>query len=152
MDARFLIVGDGTLRAELEDLAQRLGIFDKVIFTGYVKDTALLLNAADINVISSDSEAMSLAILEAMSVGKPTIATAVGGNPEIVQSGVNGILVGASDSASLAEAMVKMMKNQEFYSMCSQNAEVMFREKFKAETMVQNLEKFYEEAAKNVHR
>ena len=150
--ARFLIVGDGSLRTELEELAQRLGVSENVIFTGYVKNTALLLNITDVNVISSDSEAMSLAILEAMSLEKPTIATATGGNPEIVQNGRDGLLVGVADSASLADAMMKIMQNQEMYRDFSRNAGMLFREKFRADIMVRNLEKFYEEAIQNVHR
>ncbi len=150
--AKFLIVGDGSLRSELEDMARSFGVTENVIFTGYVKDTALLLNVADVNVISSDSEAMSLAILEAMSLGKPSIATAAGGNPELVKNDENGLLVGVADSTSLAEAMMKMIKDKERYQIYAHNAEDLFCRKFQAETMVRNLEKFYEEALQNVHR
>ncbi len=150
--AKFLIVGDGSLRKELEEMAVSFGLEDSVIFTGYVKDTSLLLNVADVNVIASDSEAMSLAILEAKSLGKPSIATAVGGNPEIVHNGSDGFLVGVADSASLAEAMVKIMEDEELFKRLSQNAQALFQKEFRAETMVRKLEKFYEEAYQNVHR
>lgn len=150
--AKFLIVGDGTLRMELESMAKRFGVKENVIFTGYVKDTSLLLNVTDVNVISSESEAMSLAILEAMSLGKPSIATAVGGNPELIQNRENGLLVGTADSTSLAEAMMKMIQERDNYQRYSHNAEKRFAQKFRAEVMVENLEKFYEEAMKNVHR
>lgn len=149
--AKFLIVGDGSLRAELEEKAKSYGIADEVIFTGYVKDTSVLLGASDVNVISSESEAMSLAILEAMSLGKPTIATLTGGNPEIVKNGVNGFLTGVADSASLAEAMIKIMEDESRYLELSKNARRAYEEKFKAEFMVKNMENFYEEVTENVH-
>lgn len=149
--AKFLIVGDGSLRAELEDKAKSYGIADDVIFTGYVKDTSILLGASNVNVISSESEAMSLAILEAMSVGRPTIATLTGGNPEVIKNGVNGYLTGVGDSASLADAMIKIMENESRYIELSENAYRNYEEKFKAKFMVENIEKFYEEVTKNVH-
>ena len=149
--AKFLIVGDGSLREELEEKAKSYGIADDVIFTGYVKDTSLLLGASDVNVISSESEAMSLAILEAMSLGKPTIATLTGGNPEIIKNGVNGYLTGVGDSASLAEAMIKIMEDESRYIELSENAYKNYEEQFKAEYMVNNIEKFYEEVTKNVY-
>lgn len=149
--AKFLIVGDGSLRAELEEAAQRYGLGGDAVFTGYVKDTSLLLNLADVNVISSESEAMSLSILEAMSLGKPTIATNAGGNPEIVKNGRTGLLVGFGDSASLAEAMIKLMEDETLYQEFAHNSLEQFQQNFKAETMVRNLEKLYGEAVKDVH-
>ena len=149
--AKYLIVGDGSLRAELEETTQRYGLGGDVVFAGYVKDTSLLLNVADVNVISSESEAMSLAILEAMSLGKPTIATNAGGNPEIVQNGRTGLLVGVGDSASLAEAMIELMEDETLYQEFAHNSMEQFQQNFKAETMVRNLEKLYGEAVKDVH-
>lgn len=148
--AKFLIVGDGSLRKELEEKAKYYGIGDDVIFTGYVKDTALLLNATDVNVISSESEAMSLAILEAMSLGKPTIATIAGGNPEVVTDGENGYLVRGKDSTSLAAAMVRMTEDEEQYLKMSEQAKKDYTKKFRAEIMVRNLEELYEEVTKYV--
>ncbi len=149
--AKFLIVGDGSLLNELKDKAKSLGISDDVIFTGYVKDTTTLLNATDVNVISSESEAMSLAILEAMSVGKPSIATLTGGNPEIVKNGINGYLTVVADSTSLAEAMIKIMSDESIYNEMSSNARKMYEEKFGAKIMVDNLEKFYKEVSGDVY-
>lgn len=141
-DAVFLIVGDGTLNKELKNQAKDT---PEIIFCGYIKDTTELLNITDVNVISSRSEAMSLAILEAMSLKKPTIATNVGGNPQLIKSGSNGILVGYKDYEAMSSAFEKMAHDEEFYSSASNCAKSEFDEKFTAEIMVKNLEKLYQE-------
>ncbi len=144
----FLIVGEGSLKEELVELAKNT---PEIIFTGYVKDTKELLNVADINVISSSSEAMSLAILEAMSLGKPTIATNTGGNPQLVKDNENGLLVEYANVKHMSEAFCKMSNDKEIYKQFSKNANEMFYRQFTAETMVKNLQKFYQEALNEKH-
>lgn len=139
-DAMFLIVGDGTLSDELKEQAKNT---PQIVFTGYVKDTTELLNITDVNVISSSSEAMSLAILEAMSLGKPTIATNVGGNPQLIKSFTNGILVEYTDYFGMSLAFSKLAQDAEFYNKASYAARGEFDEKFTAEIMVKNLETLY---------
>ncbi len=139
----FLIVGDGSLKDDLKELAKDT---PEIIFTGYVKSTQELLNITDVNVISSSSEAMSLAILEAMSLGKPTIATNVGGNPQLVINEETGLLVEYANAAQMSEAFLKMSTDEKLYRECSENARGMFYSEFKAEIMVKNLQKLYWEA------
>jgi len=143
-DTTFLIVGDGSLYDELRELAKDT---PEIIFTGYVKDTKELLNVTDVNVISSSSEAMSLAILEAMSLKKPTVATNVGGNPQLVRDHENGILVDYGDAHGMCEAFVKIYENKKMYSEFSKNASGMFYSEFTAEIMVKNLQKLYWEVS-----
>jgi len=143
-DTTFLIVGDGSLKEELKNLAKDT---PEIIFTGYVKDTKELLNITDVNVISSSSEAMSLAILEAMSLGKPTVATNVGGNPQLVIHNKNGILVDYGDAHSMCEAFLEMFENKKMYSQFCENAREMFYAEFTAEIMVKNLQKLYWEVS-----
>jgi len=139
---KFLIVGDGSLKDKLKELSES---FPQIIFTGYKEDTTELLNITDVNVISSASEAMSLAILEAMSLGKPTIATNVGGNPQLIRNFENGILVEYKDVSALKEAFCKMADDKEFYSKCSKNAKRDFNENFTAEIMIKNIQNLYQE-------
>lgn len=139
-DATFLIVGDGSLKDELKEVSKDI---PQIIFTGYVKDTSELLNITDVNVISSSSEAMSLAILEAMSLGKVTVATNVGGNPQLVLDGINGLLVEYANPADMFLAFLKLYENKEMYEEFSQNAKGMFFGEFTAEIMVKNLQKLY---------
>lgn len=143
--AKFLIVGDGSLMQEMKDLVKTYQLEEYILFTGYVKDTTALLNVIDVNVISSMSEAMSLSILEAMSLGKPSIATNAGGNGELVKNNQSGLLVGSGDSASLSDAMIKLIEDNELYQVLAQNAKKEYEEKFTARRMVDNLEHLYEE-------
>lgn len=103
-DAHLLLLGDGPLRAGLEAQAAALGIADRVHFAGAVNDVAPYLQNADVGVLCSDREGLSNAILEYMSHGLPVVATAVGGNPELVTR-ANGVLVPPDDAAALAAAL-----------------------------------------------
>ena len=140
----FLIVGDGTLKKELMAMAEDT---PEIIFTGYISDTKELLNITDVNVISSSSEAMSLAILEAMSLGKPTIATNVGGNPQLVKNELNGLLVEYADSEGMSYVFGKISKDSDMYQKHSENAKRMFYDNFTAEIMVKNLQELYQEVS-----
>lgn len=139
-NATFLIVGDGSLCDELKEMAKDT---PQIVFTGYKKDTSEILNITDVNVISSSSEAMSLAILEAMSLGKVTVATNVGGNPQLVSNKRNGLLVEYANPQDMCSAFLTLCENKEMYEEFSQNAKGMFFSEFTAEIMVKNLEKLY---------
>lgn len=141
--AKFVVVGEGSLEDDLKKRVEKYDIKDNVIFTGFVEDTSELLNAVDINVNSSESEAMSLSILEAMSLGKPTIATDVGGNSQLVKSAHTGLLVAANDTTSLSEAMIQFVDDNKLYEVCAKGALGEYKEKFSADIMVLNLEKLY---------
>jgi glycosyltransferase involved in cell wall biosynthesis len=103
---RLVLVGDGTHRERLTQKAAALGV--SAIFTGVRRDVSALLPAFDIYVCSSDYEGISLAILEAMAGGRAIVATAVGGNPELIEDGVNGTLVPKGDAPALARAIVRL--------------------------------------------
>lgn len=147
-NATFLIVGDGSLKEELIERAKGI---PQIIFTGYVKDTKELLNITDVNVISSSSEAMSLAILEAMSLEKPTIATDVGGNPQLIKHNENGFLVEYANTSAMSETFYKISNEKETYRKLSENTREIFYKQFTAEIMVNNLQKFYQEVSNEKH-
>lgn len=105
LGVRLVIAGDGPDRARLERLSIELGVEKAVAFLGFRRDIDELTRAADIFVLPSKSEGMSLAILEAMAVGLPVVATAVGGTPEVVEDGVTGLLVPAGDPVALGTAL-----------------------------------------------
>ncbi len=104
-DSRLLICGAGTLDAELRALAKELGIAEKVHFLGFRRDLADLQNAADAFVLSSNTEGLPMVLLQAAAGGLPVLATAVGGNPEIVEPGETGFLTPAGDVEMLARRM-----------------------------------------------
>lgn len=107
----FMIVGDGPYERALKMRTEDLGIEDDVIFTGYVTPVWDYLDAMDVFVLPSLSEGLSVSILEAMAMGKPVIASSVGGIPEIITHGKNGYLVPPGDPAALACAIICLIKN-----------------------------------------
>jgi sugar transferase (PEP-CTERM/EpsH1 system associated) len=109
--ARLVLVGNGPSRADLEAEAARLGLGPAVQFTGWRSDASTLLPLMDVFALSSLSEGISLAVLEAMAAGLPVVATRVGGNPEIVEDGVNGLLVPASDPQAMAQALLGLARD-----------------------------------------
>ena len=108
---RFVIVGDGECLQELRASAQLRGLADIFEFAGFRSDTSQLMRSFDIFALPSLSEGLSSAILEAMATSLPIIATAVGGIPELVRDGDNGLLVTPRDPAALAEAIQRLADN-----------------------------------------
>jgi glycosyltransferase involved in cell wall biosynthesis len=107
-DVDLLLAGDGPQRPELEALAAALGLRDRVKFLGVRADVPDLLRAADVFALTSVSEAASLTLLEAMATGLPVVVTAVGGNPEIVRDGRDGLLVPRGVAAAVSAALRRM--------------------------------------------
>jgi glycosyltransferase involved in cell wall biosynthesis len=119
-DTRFLIVGDNSLEelnrnhyAEVVKKLNELGIADRFIFTGHRTDVPRLIAAMDLFVLSTHREGFPLSILEAMAMGKPVVATSVGGIPEIVTNGVTGYLHQHGNSQELADALLRLIENPE---------------------------------------
>jgi glycosyltransferase involved in cell wall biosynthesis len=108
--ARLVVVGDGILRAELEARSRTLGLGDRVVFTGAREDVATILAALDVVVVPSHTEGLSNALLEAMAMARPVVATAVGGNPDAVEAGVTGLLVPPRDPEALAAAVLRLLE------------------------------------------
>jgi glycosyltransferase involved in cell wall biosynthesis len=108
---RLEIAGDGPCREELQTLAANLKLNERVRFLGEVRDIAGLLGRASMFVLPSQSEGISLTILEAMARGLPVLATRVGGNPEVVLNGASGLLVTPRDPAELAQGLVQLWCN-----------------------------------------
>jgi glycosyltransferase involved in cell wall biosynthesis len=108
-DVDLLLVGDGPLRPALESQCAELGIADRVHFMGVRDNVASILRASDVFALTSVSEAASITLLEAMASELPVVVTAVGGNPEIVRDGTDGLLVPRRSSAGVARALLKIL-------------------------------------------
>jgi len=104
------VIGDGPLRADLETLRATLGLADHVHFRGYREQVGPYLAAADVFVLSSVSEGISIALLEAMASGLPAVATDVGGNREVIVPDVNGYLVRVGSPGDLADAILSLLE------------------------------------------
>lgn len=111
--AQFLVVGEGELKTELKELAKKLGLEKNVLFTGFREDVPHILTILDLFVVSSYLEGLGSSTLEAMAAELPVVATRTGGIPEIVQDGVNGLLVSPRDSQALAAAMIALLRDKD---------------------------------------
>lgn len=107
--ARLVWVGDGPLRVAMEDEVRRLGLGDQVWLAGDRRDVPALLRAFDAYVLPSIAEGVSNTLLEAMASALPIVATRVGGNAELLESGRSGQLVPASDAVALAQALAALL-------------------------------------------
>jgi glycosyltransferase involved in cell wall biosynthesis len=105
--ARLVLVGDGPDRAELEGLANRLGVLDSVHFLGFLEHAVDVLPALDVFVLASRREGLSRALMEAMLAGLSVVATDVVGNRELVRDGINGTLVPWAAPDAIAAAVVR---------------------------------------------
>jgi glycosyltransferase involved in cell wall biosynthesis len=110
--ARFVIVGDGELKAELKRLASRLGVDHACQFLGARADVYDLVSAMDLFVLPSLDEGIPMALLEAMALGAPVVASAVGGIPEVLVDGETGVLVPPANAAALAAACLALARDE----------------------------------------
>lgn len=141
-NVKFLIVGEGNIESELRKITVDIG--DKIIFTGFMRDIYKAVNISDVMVNASyGTEASSLAIIEAMSLGKPVIASDYGGNPYQVEDNVTGLIVPAKDEIRLADAMLLLKNNKVMYTQMSLNSMDSFNSKFTAKIMTSNIEEIY---------
>src|SRR5204862_7796339 len=108
-DARLLVVGEGSLHDALVDQARRAHVAEGVIFTGFRSDVPRILDAIDVVALPSLYEGMPLTVIEAAAAGRPVVATAVDGTPEVVQDGRTGYLVPPADPPALARALCALL-------------------------------------------
>jgi len=109
--AEFVLVGDGVMLKQLETFTRRFGIADAVHFAGNQDDMPAVFNELDVVVSSSLSEAMPLAVMEAMASGLPVVACKVGGIPDLVAHGVTGWLADEGDYDELATRVVDLLED-----------------------------------------
>lgn len=141
---KFVVVGDGELKAELISLCAELGIREIVDFVGRVKDIPQCLSKVDIGVISSDSEGFSNAILEYMAAGLPVIATDVGGNKEIIEDGVNGFLTTPGDYRSIGKTILQLANDKNTYLKVRQTAFERICKNYTIKRLVKRYESYYQ--------
>lgn len=140
---KFFIIGDGELREGLKAEAKKLLPDDSLVFLGYRSDIQNVMSQLDFVVLSSLWEGLPLTPIEAFSVGKPVVATAVDGTPEIVKDRENGLLVKPKDVGGLAEAMVKMIKNKTEREQLGKNALKRYEEEFSFDKMAKRYVRLY---------
>lgn len=114
-NSEFYVIGDGKLRNQLETKARNLNISNHVTFVGAVNNPFDWMRLLDVLVFSSDFEGIPLTMLESMSIGLPIVSTDIGGVPDIIKHGENGMLTHAGDAKGLAENILKLCLDDELY-------------------------------------
>lgn len=145
------IAGDGPSEQVLKKLAADLGIGPNVEFLGSIDDIPGFLNQIDIFVLSSLREGIPLSLLEAMSFGKPVIATSVGGVPEVIEDGKDGLLVESKSITQLHDAIIQLIKNERRGEILGTNARLKIVKDFDLCRTVMNLSSLYERLIENAN-
>jgi glycosyltransferase involved in cell wall biosynthesis len=117
-DVHLFLVGEGALRASLEEKARALGIADRVTFTGFRHDALEFIRLADVFVMSSHLEGLGTSIMDAHALGTAVVATRTGGIPELVEDGRTGLLVPPREPRLLAEALGRMLDDAALRESC----------------------------------
>ncbi len=142
--AKFVIAGDGPQRQELERMAEDLGLGSRLRFLGYREDMPRIISALDVYVLPSLWEGLPLALLEAMAMGKPIVATDVGGNAEIVEDGVHGFIVPKGNADELQRGLLRACRGDAFRRRCWKANRDRFDACFSLDAMVGAHERLYD--------
>ena len=143
-ESRFILVGTGPLERELKSLAKYLGVSESMIFTGYREDAVRIASCFDVFVLASIHEGLSIALIEAMALGKPAVVTSVGGLPEVVEDGKQGFIVPPADPGSLANRVVTLLRDRQLLNAFGAEAHRRAQQ-FDMLNAVQRIETVYEE-------
>lgn len=143
-DVYFLVIGDGAERRPLEDLARRLGLDGRVVFTRMRLDVPEILAQASVSIMPSMSEALPNTVLESMAAGAPIIATRVGGTAELVEDGVSGLLIPPCDPHALELAIARLLSDPDEAARMAATARARIVERFSVQRKAEETAAFYE--------
>jgi N-acetyl-alpha-D-glucosaminyl L-malate synthase BshA len=149
MPARLMLIGDGPDRATAEFLARRLNVQDRIHFLGKQDNVNELLPLADLMLMPSEMESFGLAALEAMACSVPTIATRVGGVPELIEHDVNGLLFEVGDIKSMSAGAIALLSDPPRHEALSRAARKTAQDHFCASRIIPHYEEYYERV---IHR
>ena len=135
--ATFIIIGEGKEREALKNLIAKYNLKNNFILAGSIDEAARLLPAFDVYVCSSVKEGLSYTLIEAMQAGRPIVATAVGGNPEMIENEKTGLLSKPADARDLAEKIKTLLNNKTLALELGQNAKAKAMAEFGLEKMVE---------------
>lgn len=145
-EARFVVVGEREegIARQLEYLLRQWGLEDRFVFLGFRADVPEILADLDVFVLSSVSEGLSIATIEAMAAGKPVVVTRSGGPPEVVEDGRTGLLVPPADPQALASRICELLRNPGLAATLSRNARAEAESRFSLARMIREYESLYE--------
>lgn len=139
----FVLVGQGPLAEEMKSAAAEMGLADNVFFTGLRDDAREIIAASDLFVLSSQFEGMPISVLEAMGTHTPVLSTRVGGLPEMIVDGEEGMLVDQGDPDKLAVSICSLLQDEKKRHSLADGAYVRARDEFDVRTMVRKTEELY---------
>jgi glycosyltransferase involved in cell wall biosynthesis len=151
-DVCFVLIGDGSLKAELENKVRSQGLKERIIFTGWREDVDRMLTMLDVMVLPSLNEAVGLVLIEAQSHGIPVVASNVGGIPETIKENETGFLVQAGHADKLEQAILFLLDHPDKREAMGLAAKEWVKSRFKAQQMAQDISGLYDELlhAKNI--
>jgi glycosyltransferase involved in cell wall biosynthesis len=144
-DLHLIVAGDGALRASLHGLADDLGIAGSVHFLGWCSDLPSLYAAMDVFVLTSINEGTPVSLIEAMAAGVPAVATRVGGVPDVIRDGVDGMLVPAGDAPAVARAILDTISDRALAAQRARAARDRVAERYESARLVDDMEELYRE-------
>ena len=141
---KVLIAGTGSREQVLKQKVKDLGLEDKIIFTGFVNDVRGIINITDISANASfGTEATSIALLEGMCLGKPAVVSDFGGNPGVIENGINGYLFPSKNADAMAECLCRILDDNSLYSKLSDGALKVFNDRFTVDIYTDSIQKVY---------
>ena len=143
-DFQVLVAGTGSFEEEVRRAVVEMGVDDVVQMLGFRSDVGELLNILDVQLNASyGTEATSLALLEGMSLGLPSIVSDYGGNPYLIEHGVNGLIFPSQDSLALSKCMVRLMDHPNEVKNMGRRARERFNDQFTGQVFARNIERIY---------
>jgi glycosyltransferase involved in cell wall biosynthesis len=150
-DARFVILGEGELREHLEKQVHEHHLEKHVLLPGFRTDVLGCIKGFDLFVMSSITEGLGTSLLDAMAAARPIVATTAGGIPEIVEDGVNGLLVPPRDAQALADAIVRALNDSALRQKMGDAGFARVSDRFTVERMVADTASVYARVARSGH-
>ena len=146
-ELRFLFVGDGILRKDIEERADQIGVLDRIVFTGLVpaSEVPIFMSGMDVLIHASLREGLARVLPQALISGKPVIAFDVDGAPEVVINAETGFLVEPRSVSGLAEAIEKILNDRELGRKLGENGREKFSRQFDKQVMVDHIDRLYKE-------
>ncbi|MBU8923456.1 MAG: glycosyltransferase [Bacteroidales bacterium] len=143
LDFRLLIAGDGPLRQRLEAMAEKAGVSDRTVFTGFVRNMKSFMESLDIFVLTSLWEGFGYVIVEAMAAARPVVAFNNSSNPEIINDGETGILVSSIDK--MAKSIISLSSDSERIRRLGNNGRLSLESMFSMNKAVTRLQKYIDD-------
>jgi glycosyltransferase involved in cell wall biosynthesis len=146
---QFVFVGDGAKRSDFEKQIQDLGLQQHFLFLGRRSDVPAILACCDVAVLPSLAEGLPNAVLEYLAAGLPVVATALGGNLEIIQDGKTGLLVPSQDPQALAAALIRLLSDEGLATRIAQSGHDYVKQNFSFDRLVAEMDQLYAKLLRN---